>query len=236
MLSMLSVLLLAIGGATIWLSGYTASQQALDALHSGNGVTVTSTTSDITFMPQQQPTVGLIFYPGARVQPEAYAHYMRVFAEHGYAAFILRVPFDVALLGTDLASNIIVAHPDIKQWVVGGHSLGGVSACTFALQNTAVKGLLLYASYPNDDLSKETRLHITSISGSNDGLATPAKVDAAKPRLPSSTKYVVVQGGVHAFFGDYGPQDGDGQPSISREAAQSMIVDASLVLLDSVKG
>ena len=234
-LSLLCVLLIAIVGITGWLQSYSASAQAIDALRNGNGVTVTTTNDDIIFMPQQPPSEGIIFYPGARVESAAYARYMRTFAEHGYAAFIVTMPLNVALLGENLASNVIAAHPSIKLWVIGGHSLGGVSASSFALHNAAIKGLLLYASYPDEDLSKLTRLRVTSISGTNDGLATPAKVDAAKPLLPANTVYVSVQGGVHAFFGDYGLQDGDGQPTTSREAAQKVIADASLALLDNIR-
>ena len=235
LLSFLCVLLIAIVSMTLWLQSYLASPQAMDALRNGNGVTVTTTNDDIIFMPQQPPIEGIIFYPGARVEPEAYARYMRTFAEHGYGAFIVKMPLNVALLGENLASNVITAYPSIKLWIIGGHSLGGVSASSFALHNTAIKGLLLYASYPIEDLSKDTRLRVTSISGTNDGLATPAKVDAAKPLLPMSTVYIAIQGGVHAFFGDYGPQDGDGQPTISREDAQKTITDASLMLLDGIQ-
>ena len=235
LIGILCVLLIAIAGGAWWLRPFPASAQAMDALRSGNGVTVTTTNDDIIFMPQQQPIEGIIFYPGARVDPDAYARYMHTFAEHGYAAFIVKMPLNIALLGENLASNVIAANPSIKLWVIGGHSLGGVSACSFALHNPIIKGLLLYASYPNEDLSKQTRLHITSISGTNDGLATPAKIDAAKPLLPKTTNYVVVQGGVHAFFGDYGVQDGDGQPTTPREVAHKTIADASILLLDAVK-
>jgi len=235
LLGLLCMLLITIAGTAWWLRPFPASAQAIAALRNGNGVTVTTTNNDIVFMPEQHPIEGIIFYPGARVDPDAYARYMHTFAEHGYAAFIIKMPLNIALLGQNLASNVIVANPSIKLWVIGGHSLGGVSACSFALHNSIIKGLLLYASYPSEDLSKQIRLRITSISGTNDGLATPAKIAAAKPLLPATTNYVVVQGGVHAFFGDYGVQDGDGQPTTSREIAHRTIADASMKLLDAVK-
>ena len=75
---------------------------------------------------------------------------------------------------------------------------------------------------------------MTSISGSNDGLATPAKVDAAKAKLPPDTRYVVIDGGIHSFFGDYGLQSGDGTPSVSRHAAQEQIQTATLELMQRV--
>ncbi len=235
LLGLLCMLLITIAGTAWWLRPFPASAQAMGALHNANGVIVTTTNDDIVFMPEQHPIEGIIFYPGARVDPDAYARYMLTFAEHGYAAFIVKMPLNIALLGENLASDVIAANPSIKLWVIGGHSLGGVAACSFALHNSIIKGLLLYASYPDEDLSKQTRLHVTSISGTNDGLATPTKIAAAKPLLPATTSYVVVQGGVHAFFGDYGVQDGDGQPTISRESAHVTIADASVKLLDAVK-
>jgi hypothetical protein len=42
---------------------------------------------------------------------------------------------------------------------------------------------------------------------------------------------VAVQGGNHAQFGWYGPQDGDNAPAISREAQQGQVVEATLALL-----
>ncbi len=235
-LSIVAVVLIAVVGAAWWLRPFPASTQAMDALRSGRGVQVTTTNDVITFMPVQKPTEGILFYPGARVDPDAYARYMRTFAEHGYAAFIVKMPLNIALLGENLAANVIAANPSIKTWVIGGHSLGGVAACRFAARNAVIKGLLLYASYPDGNLSKQTGLRVVSVAGTNDGLATPAKVTTAKKLLPPTTVYVMIQGGVHAFFGDYGPQDGDGQPTISREAAHVAIANASLTLLDEVAG
>lgn len=236
LLGVVFILLIVIASAGIWLRPLPASAQALDALHGGGGVTVTTTNDSVTFMPAQKPSEGLLFYPGAKVDPNAYARYMRTFAEHGYAAFVVKMPLNIALLGENLAADVIAANPSIKKWVIGGHSLGGVAACRFAARNAVITGLLLYASYCDVDLSKQTRLHVVSIAGTNDGLATPAKIADTKHFLPTTTLYVTVQGGVHAFFGDYGVQDGDGQPTTSREIAHATIANASVALLDEVAG
>jgi hypothetical protein len=45
---------------------------------------------------------------------------------------------------------------------------------------------------------------------------------------------VPIEGGNHAQFGWYGTQAGDGQATISREAQQAQIVDATTALLASV--
>ena len=63
--------------------------------------------------------------------------------------------------------------------------------------------------------------------GINDGLATPADIEASAPNLPEGSAFVTVEGAVHSFFGDYGPQPGDGQPTISHDEARTQISNAS---------
>jgi dienelactone hydrolase len=92
---------------------------------------------------------------------------------------------------------------------------------------------VLYAAYPAGKLSRSD-LRVLSVSGSADGLATPAKIQAAKADLPASTRYVVVAGGVHSFFGDYGVQSGDGTPTTSQAAAQAQVVTSTRALLASL--
>jgi dienelactone hydrolase len=105
-----------------------------------------------------------------------------------------------------------------------------VAAATFADSHPKVKGLLLYAGYPAGKL-KRTDLKVVSVSGSADGLATPADIAGSKADLPRNTRFVVVRGGVHSFFGDYGNQSGDGTPTTPRGTAQTQIVQASQGLL-----
>jgi pimeloyl-ACP methyl ester carboxylesterase len=105
------------------------------------------------------------------------------------------------------------AAPDIDVWAVGGHSLGGVRACQLAADADA---LVLFGSYCATDLS-DCGLAVLSIAGSEDGLSTPAKVADARGELPADAEMVEIAGASHASFGDYGPQDGDGTPTISDE-------------------
>lgn len=233
-IALLIVLLCLIGGGltlALWLRPYTASPDAVAALRSTTSVSVTQNDEMIAFLPHTPARVGLIFYPGAKVDPVAYAISMHALAEHGYATFIVKMPLDIALLAENRADDVIAAHPDITVWAVGGHSLGGVAACDYAAAHSKIKGLLLFASYPNGDMSQHTNLQVLSLSGSRDGLATPAKIAAAKHLLPLATTFTVIQGGIHGYFGDYGIQDGDGQPTISRVAARNQIIASSLAFL-----
>jgi len=222
--------------AITWSNPYPAGTAAAGAMQSDPMVSVTDKSDQIVFMPAHTPKVGFVFYPGARVAPVAYAGLMHAIAAQGYAVFVIKMPLNFAILGINRADDVMAANPTIKTWAVGGHSLGGAMACTYAASGKA-KGLILYAAYPGGGTNLfQSNLAVVSIYGTNDGLATVDKVDTAKPLLPASTKYVAIQGGIHSFFGDYGLQDGDGTPGISREDAAAQIVAASVALLDQISG
>jgi hypothetical protein len=66
-----------------------------------------------------------------------------------------------------------------------------------------------------------------SVSGDQDALSTPADIDASRAQLPPGTVFTVIAGAVHAFFGDYGQQAGDGTPRTTRVDAQRQIIAAT---------
>ncbi|CAM3158486.1 Alpha/beta hydrolase family protein [Arthrobacter ulcerisalmonis] len=196
---------------------------------------VTETPTAITMVPDGKPAArGLIFYPGARVDAKAYQDILAPVVGAGLLVVILKEPLGLSLLDGNQAESAIADNPDITTWTVGGHSLGGVSASSFAQDNAEVKGLLLYGSYPLDSLRGRPNLAALSVSGSADGLSTPEKIDASRELLPADTDYVTIEGGVHAFFGNYGPQPGDGEPGISMDAAQEQISAATVEFLQKV--
>jgi hypothetical protein len=230
---LIAILALLVVGLLGWLRPFEAGPDALAALNSDGSVSVVDTPTTIELFPvgPEPPTVGLVFSPGARVDSRAYAALLRPIAEAGYLVVILKEPFGLAITQVGQAAGPIADHPEISTWAVGGHSLGGVSAASFAADNPAtVSGLLFWASYPNGDLST-TILQVESISGSNDGLTTPADIEESRPNLPPGTTFTVIDGAVHAFFADYGEQPGDGQPTIDRAAASAQIVRASTAFL-----
>jgi pimeloyl-ACP methyl ester carboxylesterase len=175
----------------------------------------------------------LILYPGGRVDARAYAPAARAIAEAGYLVAIAPMPLNLAVFAPDRAAEVMQAFPEIEQWAVGGHSLGGAMAARFADQHPeAVDGLVLWAAYPaeSNGLSDES-LEVASISGTRDGLSTPAKIEASRELLPADTEWVAIEGGNHAQFGWYGPQSGDGKADVSREDQQQKIIDATIDLL-----
>ncbi len=211
--------------------------QALAALQSDAQVTV-KTGEWLEFTPTAStPTTGFIIYPGGRVDYRAYAPQAHAIAAQGYLVVIVRVPLNLAVFKPAAAADVIAAHPEIKIWAVGGHSLGGAMAASFAHSHPdTLAGLVLWGSYPagSSDLSK-SGLKVISISGTQDGLSTPDKITASQSLLPPDTVWVLINGGNHAQFGWYGPLAGDSTATISREEQQSQIVQATVDFLSGLK-
>ncbi len=237
----------AVVGSTVYLIPFPGTAEAIAALDGTTEVAVTSDLTTITLTPRNPAaaaagsagttgtaTTGLVFQPGARVDPRAYLPLMTRIAAAGYLVVIVKQPLDIGFTAINAPDAIVAAHPEVLHWAVGGHSLGGVAASSYAGGHHArVTGLLLWASYPIGSLA-DSGLRVASVSGTRDGLATPADIAASRPDLPGDTSYTAVEGGVHAFFGDYGPQPGDGTATTDRATAQAAIVAASTALLASL--
>jgi len=227
-------LILILAGFVIWAGSAAAPMpEALAALQSDALVKV-DTDPWLVFRPVAgDPAGGLVFYPGGRVDPQAYAPAARALAQRGYLVVIVPMPLNFAVFAPDRAAEVMAAFPEIDRWTVGGHSLGGAMSARFAYQNPEmVQGLVLWAAYPasTDDLSGYS-LAVASIYGTLDGLATEDKIDASRPLLPAGTHWTAIEGGNHAQFGWYGPQSGDNPATISRMAQQEQVVAATLVIL-----
>lgn len=237
------VVALAIGGIALvaWLRPFSAEQPALAAMHSDSAVTVVESPTRIVLEPFGTPSTTAVFFePGAKVEARAYAATLRPLAEAGFTVIIAKQPLTIAFLSIADFDGVRSDFPVVDRWVLGGHSLGGVVATIQADagdtgDNAApVVGLFLYAAYPASDVSSTLTARVLSVSAANDGLATPADVDGAKPMLPTETTYVVIPGAVHAFFADYGAQPGDGTPTLSHDDARDEIAAATLGFLREV--
>ena len=53
-----------------------------------------------------------------------------------------------------------------------------------------------------------------SLYGSEDGVLNREKYADDRKNLPDNTREIIIAGGNHAGFGNYGPQRGDGQAAI----------------------
>jgi len=240
---------------------YVALQTALDAMNSDAQVTVTTKTvagwSDpnyyYEFKPASgSPTEALIIYPGACLDARAYAVVAHEIAAAGYLVAIVPMPGYVVIGNVKRADAVINNYPGVTIWSIGGHSFGGVGACWYITNSTAInankiKGVVLWASYPDSAQPINTKpVKVISIWGTNDAYTTSAKIDASKPNLPADTRYVAIQGANHSQFGAYGfsatdytfvqpaPDPGDNPATITRQQQQDLIVKYTLNLLDSL--
>jgi len=210
--------------------------EAHDALKSDSAVIV-SIKDWIVFQPViSNKNVGFVIYPGGRVDFRSYAPMAHRIAAEGYLVVIVRMPFNLAVFGVNIASDIIKSFSQISSWVIGGHSLGGTMAAQFAHENPSkVKGLVLWAAYPasGTDLSKDNLL-VTTIHGNDDGLVSSSQIEDSLKLLPVSTSRIEIDGGNHAQFGWYGDQGGDNAATITREDQQDQIFNATLKLLEAI--
>jgi pimeloyl-ACP methyl ester carboxylesterase len=224
-----AVALVAVLLTLAWLRPFPAEEVALRDERTGERITVVDSAATIELRPADHLSgAGLVFYPATRVDPQAYLGLLRPLARQGHLVVVVKPPYGFAPLDGTAARRVMDAHPEVSRWTVGGHAGGGTTAARYAASgDRRVSALLLWASCPDDDLSARTDLAVWSVSGSLDTLTTPAEVARTRPMLPASTRYVVVPGAVHSFFGDYGPQPGDGEPDVGRADAQGRIVAAS---------
>lgn len=225
-------------GFLVFTRPLSADQVAIDALDDGPGVSVDVSRSMIRLSPDDEPrSVGLAFYPGARVDPRAYGRILRPIAEAGFEVVIFKQPYNLAILDSN-AADAVIGDPDdgVDQWIVGGHSLGGAMASRYAeRERDELIGLLLFAAYTVNDMSARTDLAVMSIHGTADGVADPGDIARRMSDLPATAEFVPIDGAIHSFFGDYGLQRGDGTPTVSREDAQRKIADSTIRFLTSLE-
>lgn len=166
----------------------------------------------LVFYPAEYDSA-VIFYPGGKVEALAYIPLMEHLAQEGVLAVLMPMPFNLAVLAKDAAAGIPELFPEVEHWYMAGHSLGGSMAASFAGENTAwVDGLILLAAYSTDPVD----VPVLSIYGSEDGVLNMDKYDKYRSNLAELTE-VVLEGGNHAGFGFYGPQEEDGTASMTNQ-------------------
>ena len=232
------LILLLLVGFIIWASATPPPLPIVEeTLQSDSKVTVANNRW-IVFSPvNEDPTRGLIFYPGGRVDPEAYAPLARRLAEHGYLVVIVPMPLNLAVFDQRAADKVISEFPEIQSWAIAGHSLGGAMAASYVASRPAeVKALGLLASYPpsSADLS-DVPILVSSIYATNDGLATLEDINASRILLPESTGWTEIEGGNHSQFGALEELPGDHPADISFEEQLNQTTAALLSLLQSIK-
>ena len=203
---------------------YRAGEAARHALPDRDAIPVGLNTSARFFDGPGEDTA-LIFYPGAKVEAAAYAPLLSKIAAGGTDCYLVEMPLHFAFFGVNAADPIIETKR-YAHWVLAGHSLGGVAASNYAHTHTdTVAGLVLLASYPADETGS---MPFLSIHGDRDGVLNRESYEKSRTFWPEGAEELVIPGGNHAQFGDYGPQRGDGAAAITQEEQQTQTAQAIL--------
>jgi pimeloyl-ACP methyl ester carboxylesterase len=209
-----------------------ADAHALAAMEPDADVEVT-VDADIVFLPaEKNPETGIILYPGGRCDPQAYAPVARALAASGCLVIIPRMPLRLAVLDANRAGKIMGAYPGIKNWVLGGHSMGGAMAAAYLFKNPgSVAGLFFIASYPSAmHAMPSSTLPMAMIYGTHDCITRHSEFEASYERLPPQTDFVAIEGGDHYQFGSFA--NAEITATISREEQQCQTIKALQTFID----
>lgn len=223
------VLALAVVAGLVWAgTPYRADPDGLAAAEADARIAVDDEGDVVVLRPTAEAATtlegqGVVFFAGARVDAAAYVATFRDVAAVGATVVLVRPTLNLAIVELRPLSTFTDAAPDVDAWSVGGHSMGGVRACTYA-DDDAVRALVLLASYCSlGDLSGRDDLTALSITGSRDGVLRQDAADEARDLLPDDATYVELEGVNHAQFGDYGVQPGDDEATIADDEAHAEI-------------
>jgi len=210
---------------------YHTDRKAVAAFTTANELEMkTANNGNIVFVPEDA-TAGFIFYPGGKVEHTSYVPLMKALASEGVLCVLVEMPFRLAVFDMDAAQGIQEQYPQIENWYIGGHSLGGSMAASYLEKCEEIyEGLILLSSYSTADLS-DKNLEVLSIYGSEDKVMNRENYEENKINLPIDFEEVIIDGGCHAYFGMYGPQEGDGTPKITNEEQIEKTVDAIIDLI-----
>lgn len=211
------LLLLAIlAGAFFWYVSdyYRAEDVAFEVLAQNDGIV---TQDNLTILsPSYQSDTAIIFYPGAKVEAEAYLPLLDQIRQIGITCILVDMPFHMAIFDSDAAEDVMTQFPEIEHWYLAGHSMGGAMASKFAAEHpNEVNGLILMGAYIYGDYPDEDTL---TIYGSLN--------QSVEDHIDYTENIVEIEGGNHAQFGNYGLQKGDPLAEISAEEQQKQTVEA----------
>ena len=208
-------LVVCIGGFLLWTTDYyhadatavSVEQEDASIEHVGNQV----------ILPAEGSTMALVFYPGAKVEATAYLPILEKIRQRcGMTCVLVEMPLNLAIFDQNAADGVMASHPEITTWFVGGHSMGGAMASSYAsAHQDEVAGLVLLGAYVYGSYPPSNALTVYGTFNSD-----------LEKDIHYTDNIVKIEGGNHAQFGNYGKQSGDPDATISADEQQDEAVDA----------
>ncbi len=195
---------------------YTADETALAILEQGDGVSEQD--GMVILSPETKSNTGIIFYPGGLVEYTAYLPLLDSLRQNNLTCVVLQMPLNYAIFDTDAALNTMQNMPEIEHWYLAGHSLGGISAGIFAEEfPESIDGLIVLGAYVYGDYPPQNALTVYGTLNAN-----------LEDSIDYTENIVMIDGGNHAQFGNYGKQRGDEDATITAQEQQDITVQAIL--------
>lgn len=194
---------------------YKATENAKSYLKNDEKVKVIENKSYYQFDNVNGDEVAIMFYGGAKVEEASYAQLCHQIAEQGIDVYLFRFPLYFPLININAADKVSYSNKYHHLYMMG-HSLGGTVASLYLSNNTNLyEGIIFLASYPNKKL--DDSLKCLSIYGSVDTVLNKKNYSKNIDYFPKDYQEVIIEGGNHSNFGDYGLQRGDSVSSISKD-------------------
>ena len=224
LLSLLVLLAVLAGGFLIYAADYYRADDTANAILHSTAVQVKDDL--IILKPDGDCDTALIFYPGAKVEYTAYLPILDKLRQNGVASVLMKMPFNMAIFSVNAADKAFAELTGIRNWFVGGHSMGGAMASSYAANHQdKLKGLVLLGAYLYGDVSPK------------DALTVYGTLNASlEKNIHYTENVVIIQGGNHAQFGNYGEHQGAPPAPISREEQQDIAVQAILKFMQEKTG
>lgn len=225
LITIVAVIILLTGGFLLYASDYyRAEELAQEIIKTDKTIQVEE--NQIILSPSTETDTALIFYPGAKVEYTAYLPILEKIKEQcNIMCILVKMPLNMAIFNANAADEIIEQYPNIKNWYMGGHSMGGAMASSYASDHEdQIKGLILMGAYVYGDYPPQKSLTIYGTFNSD-----------LEKKIDYTDNIVVIEGGNHAQFGNYGKQKGDPDATITAEKQQEISVEAVKEFLETGK-
>jgi alpha/beta superfamily hydrolase len=167
---------------------------------------------------------GILFFPGALVEYQAYASIAKRLSDKGIVVVLfnteryhrLPIPFMGCNMRTVRKAVALLEQKynlQVQEWSVGGHSLGGFTAQQLVAQEPHFfSNAILWANYQPLALG-DTSVNVLVVQATRDGLGETFRQDPERQRFLDSLAAVRgrthlhdIEGGNHGGFGDYAHQ------------------------------
>ena len=227
---LIAIVILAISayGAYYISDTYHADETALKYMNGTDDVAVIKTENGLLLDGPGNDTA-LIFYPGAKIEYISYLPLLTQISTEGVDCFLVEMPLNLAIFGKNSADDIINQY-NYTEYVMSGHSLGGVMAAQYLNETNNTDAVILLAAYSDKQINKP----VLSIYATEDKVLNMETYNENLPFISNNLSEVIIDGGNHAQIGNYGNQPKDGIAKISPQKQQKEIADEIIRFIDGL--